>query len=51
MQRYCDGRFYMAVHFYTPYDQTVDRRQASPTNDRYDNKTWKFLQNEKFERW
>ena len=23
LQPYCDGRFNMVVHFYTPYDQTV----------------------------
>ena len=32
LQTYCDGRFNMVVHFYTPYDQTVDRWQTSPTN-------------------
>ena len=30
LQTYCDGRFNMVVHFYTPYDQTVDRWQTSP---------------------
>ena len=24
LETYCDGRFNMVVHFYTPYDQTVD---------------------------
>ena len=32
LQTYCDGRFNMVVHFYTPYDQTVDRWQTSPNN-------------------
>ena len=32
LQTYCDGRFNMVVHFYTPYDQTVDRWLTSPTN-------------------
>ena len=32
LQTYCDGRFNMVVHFYTPYDQTVDRWQTSPTD-------------------
>ena len=35
LQTYCDGRFNMVVHFYTPYDQTVDRWQTSPTNCNY----------------
>ena len=30
LQTYCDGRFNMVVHFYTPYDQTVDRWQRAP---------------------
>ena len=85
----------MVVHFYTPYEQTVDRWQTSPNNcnkpasgrqpqgspahiyrkdvvtkkirkkshrnqfwwldnnqkDYQENKTWKFLENENFERW
>ena len=32
LQTHCDGRFNMVVHFYTPYDQTIDRWQTSPTN-------------------